>query len=225
MTALEVRDLEVILGGRAVVDRVTESVDAGEVVSVMGDNGTGKTTLLRSLVGIVTPTRGEILVAGYDLAREPVAAKARLGYLPDGREELADLLVSELFALLVAVKGAALERAVAVPEAVLATLAVEGLERRRLATLSFGQRRRVMLAAALIGDPDLLVLDEPSNGLDAAGRDDLVALIGERRDVGTAILVATNDPAFEARLGARRFVLAAGKLRGGEACEASLGSP
>jgi ABC-type Mn2+/Zn2+ transport system ATPase subunit len=140
---------------------------------------------------------------------DPLAARRALGYAPDTSDAFPDLSVRELLALV-----AALKRAAPPPDALRERLGLAAVWHQRLRTLSFGQVKRTWLLAALVGDPPLLILDEPSNGLDPAGAADLADLLRERAAAGHAALVATNDAAFAARLGGARHRLAAARLTG-----------
>lgn len=177
-------DLWVRRGGLDVLRGLSLALAPG-LHRLRGRNGAGKSTLLRTIAGVTPPWRGRIAIAGHDLVRDPVAARARLGWMPETTELFAYLRARELFELVAATRtvdpGAALDdcRALAVdPEL-------------RLGALSSGQRRKVLLVSALVGDPQVLLLDEPTNTLDAAA----VAWLGERlvgRGEGTVALIATH---------------------------------
>ena len=182
------------LGGRRVLDKVGLELDGG-ALAVVGPNGCGKTTLLRIVAGVLVPDEGDVLLDGHRLDR------ARLGYVPEAADPPAHLTVDELLALV-----AALRRAPPLAPTRKAELGLDGIAGQRLGSLSLGQRRRACLGAALVGGPWLLVLDEPTNGLDPAGVDLLARLLREHAARG-AILLATHDLAFADGLGARRLAL------------------
>lgn len=211
--SLELRDVTKRFGGRRVLDNLCWQVAPGEVALLTGGNGAGKTTLLRIVTGLLQPDGGEIVVCGHALLTQPVAAKRSLGYLPDGLEVLPDLLVSEFLTLVASLKGASLRE----PEekskaASRSALGVPQLWGQRLRSLSLGQRKRVALAAAILGAPSLLVLDEPTNGLDPDGVTLLGKLIEERRQAGVTTVISTNDKAFASQLQCARYHLEAGTL-------------
>lgn len=199
------------LGGRGVLDGVDLSCAAGDIVVIRGPNGSGKSTLLRAISGVLDLDAGDVVIAGHHLRSEPEQAKQRLGYAPDGLESLPDLRAVELLALVRALRSlpAALEGDEAEWRA---RLGFEDVAPRRLLSLSFGQRKRVALVAALSGSPEVLLLDEPSSGLDAEATATLVELIlkGQRR--GRCHVIATNDGDFAARLGGRLHRFQAGRL-------------
>jgi ABC-type multidrug transport system ATPase subunit len=208
------RELTKLFHGRRVLDGVAFSCGPAEVCAILGENGTGKSTLLRVCSGLLEPDAGSVTIQGHELTGGGVAARAQLGYVPDGTQSLPDLSLRELAALVSSLKrvpdGAAAQRALFGWRE---RLALNEAWHQRLSSLSFGQRKRACLLAALIGDPWLLILDEPSNGLDPAGVTLMLELIEQRRSQGQATLLACNDSAFLAQLRATRYRLHDGKLQ------------
>ena len=142
------------------------SVKRGEIVGILGANGAGKSTAMRLAVGYLTCDRGTISLAGYDVSKNALAARRRLGYLPEGMPLWGEMRVGAFLSSIAALRG--LDRAargVAV-ERVVKSLSLEEVFERTIDRLSKGYRRRVGLAQALLHDPDVLILDEPSDGLD-----------------------------------------------------------
>jgi ABC-2 type transport system ATP-binding protein len=177
-------------GAREAVVDVSFRMQRGEVFGFLGPNGAGKTTTIRMLVGLVRPTAGRVLVAGHDLRREREAALRRMGCIvesPDfypyltGRENL------EHFARMI--DAAALARI----EEVAALVRIRERLDDRLATYSLGMRQRLGIAQALMGAPDVLILDEPANGLDPAGMRELRLLLRRLADEqGLAVFVSSH---------------------------------
>jgi ABC-type multidrug transport system ATPase subunit len=193
--SLRVEDVGIRLGGRRVLDRVRLRCDGG-TLAIIGPNGVGKSTLLRIVAGIIVPDEGGVFLRGQRIER----ALRDVGYVPEKADPPPHLSVAELCAL-----ARALRRAPApLPDATLDRLGVRAFWDQRVSTLSLGQRRRACLAAALVGDPWLLVLDEPTNGLDTGGMEMLADVL--RAHQGGA-LVATHDRDFADRVGAERFEL------------------
>lgn len=209
---LEVDAIEKRLGGRELLRKLSFHAAPAEVVVITGENGSGKTTLLRVLAGMLEPSRGSVKIAGFCLAREPVRAKAHLGYVPDGLDALPELLVSELLALVVALRRTPDKQAVGIDARWRQLLGVDDTWGQRLRSLSFGQRKRVALLAALTGTPELLILDEPTNGLDGAGTQLILTLLEERRRASLTTLLCTNDTELERQLEATRYQLSGGLL-------------
>ncbi|MFC1643086.1 ATP-binding cassette domain-containing protein, partial [Myxococcota bacterium] len=193
---LDVVKIRKRLGGRSILNGVSLTCRAGEILVVTGNNGAGKSTLLRTIAGLLAADRGDVVICGHRMATAGVAARRCLGYVPDGHDAFPDLLVGEYVTLVAALKGARLAGDTDQHR----TLGVDAIWHQRLGTLSLGQRKRTGLCCALLGDPRLLVLDEPSNGLDSSGVDQLLALVRCRSQRGLAAVVATNDEPFEQTL-------------------------
>ncbi|WP_438020775.1 ABC transporter ATP-binding protein [Sorangium sp. So ce315] len=204
---LEATGIHKRLAGRDVLSGVDLRCGPADVAVVMGGNGAGKSTLLRIVAGLLEPDRGAVMLAGDPIHGGGAAARRRLGYAPDATEPLPDLQVAELCALVCALK-----RAPPLDRAWVDRIGAGAFYRQRLSGLSFGQRKRALLLAALVGDPWLLVLDEPTNGLDADGARTVVELVAQRRAEGKATLLTTNDPALAAALGGQTYRLSAGRL-------------
>jgi ABC-type multidrug transport system ATPase subunit len=212
--AIEAREISKRRGGRLVVDDVSFTVAGGEVVALVGANGAGKSTLLAIVAGSLAPDRGWVAINGATSGR-----RRQLGYVPEAANPPGHLTGGELLALAAALRGGATSSAATSGGATLddttrARLGVDALAGPRIERMSLGQRRRVCLAAALVGAPSALVLDEPDNGLDADGLDALVEIVAAAKARNAAVLVATHDPAVRSRLGARELHLDGGKLVG-----------
>lgn len=202
-----IRDVGKHLGPQLILQGVSLSVGDSEVVVILGPNGSGKSTLLRLVAGIWEPDQGDILIDGNPLRRGQVKARRLLGYVPDSSDPLPDLLVTEFVSLVARLKDAPLP-----PPELVERVGVTPYLCQRLGSLSFGQRKRACLLAALIGDPVLLLLDEPSNGLDPSGVQMVIDLIRDRRAQGLATLLSTNDEQFGAALDATCLRIEQGHL-------------
>ncbi|MCL1870510.1 MAG: ABC transporter ATP-binding protein [Promicromonosporaceae bacterium] len=188
------RGIRVIRGGSTIIESLDLDVPTGQVVGLLGPSGSGKTTLMRSIVGVQENVSGTLEVLGLP-AGSP-ALRPRVGYVTQAASVYVDLTVTEnlvYFAALAGLRGAAAHAAVA--EAV-AAVDLGGHERQQVESLSGGERSRVSLAAALVGDPELLVLDEPTFGQDARTWRELVALLDELLASGHAVVAVTHDEAF-----------------------------
>jgi ABC-type multidrug transport system ATPase subunit len=193
---LSVRSLHKRLGGKPVLAGVGFTLEGG-ALAVLGANGSGKTTLLRIVAGLLPPDEGSVRLRGLPLAR----ARRHLGYVPEAADPPPHLTAAELLRLC-----ASLRRAPAVDTALVERLGVAPLLDVRIGSLSLGQRRRVCLAAALVGAPWLLVLDEPDGGLDRGGLELLADVLREHARAG-AVLLATHDLALVDALGADKKML------------------
>jgi ABC-2 type transport system ATP-binding protein len=163
----------------AAVDDVTFEVRPGEVLGFLGPNGAGKTTTMRMLAGFVTPTAGKASVCGHDVTTEPLAAKQRLGYLPEGAPTYGEMRVRGFLEFIADLRRLEGERRRARLDYVIERLQLASVLEQSIETLSKGFRRRVGLAQAIIHDPPVLVLDEPTDGLDPNQKFEVRALINE----------------------------------------------
>jgi ABC-2 type transport system ATP-binding protein len=186
MSAIDVRGLDVVRGGTPVLRGLACSVPAATVTGLLGPSGSGKTTLIRSIVGVQRIAGGEVLVLGETAGA--ASLRDRVGYMTQAPSVYGDLTVLEnlrFFAHVVRAPATAID-------SVIGSVALEAEARRVVSRLSGGQRARVSLAVALLGDPDLLVLDEPTVGLDPVLRRDLWELFHELAGRGKTLLVSSH---------------------------------
>jgi ABC-2 type transport system ATP-binding protein len=166
-------------GPLTAVEDVSFQVGPGEVLGFLGPNGAGKTTTMRMIAGFVTPTSGSASICGHDVEREPLAAKAVLGYLPEGAPSYGEMTVRrflEFIADLRALEGARRTQRLA---HVIEHLQLGSVLEQSIETLSKGFRRRVGLAQAIVHDPPVLILDEPTDGLDPNQKHEVRSLIND----------------------------------------------
>ena len=206
-TGLAVRGLRKSYGGRAVLDGLDLDVAPGEVVALVGPNGAGKTTLLRCVVGADAPERGRVVLDGADLDERRPAVRRAVAAVLDDLDFFPDLTVAEHLDLLGRAHGTPEpERAT---DDALTELGLVEVADQLPGTLSSGQRRRLALATTVVRPARLLVLDEPEQRLDVAGRAWLGEHLRARAAAGTAVLLASHDEELLARAGARRVDLSA----------------
>lgn len=185
-SAIQVRGLRVRRGGRLVLPGIDLDVPAARITGLVGPSGGGKTTLIRAIVGVQIVERGTVTVLGRPAGSADL--RARVAYVTQSGSVYGDLGVRENVAYsarLLGTDAADVDRAIA-------AVGLAALAGRRVADLSGGQRHRVSLACALLGDPELLVLDEPTVGLDPLLRRDLWALFARLREEGRTLLVSTH---------------------------------
>jgi ABC-2 type transport system ATP-binding protein len=163
---IEVEHLTKSYGPTLAVSDVSFQVQKGEVLGFLGPNGAGKTTTMRVITGYLPPSEGTVRVAGYDIVEEPLEAKKRTGYLPELPPVYPDMTVTEYLAFVGRIKGVSRRELKTRLEEVAEKCAITDVGRRQIGKLSKGYRQRVGLAQALIHNPDVLILDEPTAGLD-----------------------------------------------------------
>ena len=166
-------------GTKLAVDDLSFSVSAGEVLGFLGANGAGKSTTMRMIAGFLSPSAGEVSVCGHDIEREPVAAKSCIGYLPEGAPLYGEMTVGEFLDFVADIRGLSGETRRRRRAEVIERLELEPVIGQVIETLSKGFRRRVGLAQALIHDPQVLILDEPTDGLDPNQKHEVRRLINE----------------------------------------------
>lgn len=213
--AIEMRDLRVEYRDRS--DRVealgglTLSVEPGTVVGFLGPNGAGKTTALHVLLGFIQPSAGAAFLFGEDVGRS--IARRRLGYLPEHPQLYPFLTGCELLAMaggLFGLRGAELRRRT---EALLEQVGLDGpSSRRRIGAYSRGMMQRIGLAQALINNPDLVILDEPTGGLDPIGRLEMRGLIARLREQGKTVFFSSHELSEVELVCDRVAILARGRL-------------
>ncbi len=172
---LQLRQLSKKYGTQQAVDSVNFSIEKGEIVGFLGPNGAGKTTTMKIITGSIPADEGEVIVGNYEMSREPLKVKSLIGYLPENNPLYEDMYVAEYLEYVAGIylKGEVRER-------VRETIAQTGLlpeVHKKIGQLSKGYRQRVGLAQAMIHRPELLILDEPSSGLDPLQIDEINRLL------------------------------------------------
>ena len=190
------------------VDGVSVSIRAGEIYSLVGANGAGKSTLIRMIMGLTMPDAGRILVCGKDHVHQATEAKRHLGYLPEELTLYNRLTGREYLELVGGLKDA---DAAQIPEA-LRFFELEQAADKLAGGYSLGMRKKLGLAAAMLGEPDIFVLDEPLNGLDVEMMRKLRLRLEDERRAGRAILISSHVMSFVERVSDRIGVMRAGKL-------------
>jgi ABC-2 type transport system ATP-binding protein len=187
-TTLAAHNLTRRFGKRQVIHGVSLELKRGEVLGLLGHNGAGKSTTLQMLTGCLLPDSGSIQICGIDLLRQPVLAKAHLGYLPETPPLYRELSVDDFLAFAARLRGVARADVPAALALAKQRCGLEAVGKKTLATLSKGYQQRVGIAQAIIHQPALIVLDEPTVGLDPAQIREIRSLIRELGDHGSVIL-------------------------------------
>ncbi len=166
-------------GNKLAVDDLSFAVQPGEVLGFLGANGAGKSTTMRMIAGFIAPSAGQVTVCGHDIERAPVAAKSCMGYLPEGAPSYGEMTVAEFLDFVADIRGLRATQRRERRDLVIERLTLEPVIDQVVETLSKGFRRRVGLAQALIHDPQVLILDEPTDGLDPNQKHEVRRLINE----------------------------------------------
>lgn len=210
---MEFDDVEVSYGARPALSGITLRLHPGRI-GLVGPSGAGKSTLLKTLLGLLTPTRGSVRVLGQDVRSDARAVRARIGYMPEGDQVLADLSALDYTRLAAELCGIPRVEATARAHEILGYVGLDEVRYRPLSGFSTGMRQRARLAQALVSAPELLVLDEPTSGLDPEGRAEMLALIEDiPRRSGTSVLLSTHILPDVERTCDQVLVLAEGQLR------------
>lgn len=212
---IELRDLTKRFGSITAVDGVSLSAQPGEVLGFLGPNGAGKSTTMRMVTGFLRPTSGTALVAGHDITKEPMTVKKCIGYLPEGAPAYPDMTPEGYLRFIAQVRGITGKARRARIDEVVSLVHLEGVMRQPIETLSKGYKRRVGLAQAILHDPDVLILDEPTDGLDPNQKHEVRELIrsmagrGQRRKL---IVLSTHILEEVEAVCTRAVVIARGKV-------------
>lgn len=208
---IEVQSLTKHFGPIRAVDGMSFSVERGEVLGFLGPNGAGKSTTMKMITGFVTPTSGTAAVCGHDIRKAPIAAKSRIGYLPEGAPLYADMTARGFLKFVGASRGLrGAERARAV-DRVVEIAQLDTVLDQPIETLSKGFTRRVGLAQALLHDPDVLILDEPTDGLDPNQKHHVRQVIDDMAP-DKAIVISTHILEEVHAVCSRAMIIAQGRL-------------
>lgn len=163
---IEVKNITKKYGNFIAVNNISFKVDDGEIVGFLGPNGAGKSTTMNMIVGYIEPTNGTIIVNGYDVSKKPTKAKKEIGYMPEGVPLYYELTVKEFVNYMAELKKVQRKERKNAVEKALTETGLKEVENKLIRNISRGYKQRVSMAGALVGDPDVLILDEPTVGLD-----------------------------------------------------------
>jgi len=189
MPVLEVQDVRKAYGPKIAVEGVSFSVEKGQVLGLLGPNGAGKTSLIRMIMDIIRPDSGEIKIFGETLSPE---LKHRLGYLPEERGLYQKQKVFDVLVFLGQLKGLTQHVATVRTERYLDRVGLLEVKKKRMRELSRGMQQKVQIAAVLLHEPELLILDEPFSGLDPVNRSLIIEIMKELSSQGTTLILSTH---------------------------------
>lgn len=208
---IEIRNLSKRFGPLHAVDDVSFDVSKGEVLGFLGPNGAGKSTTMKMVTGFLEPTSGGVTVCGHDVLRDPIAAQKTIGYLPEGAPLYGDMTPRSFLKFIAEVRGIPKSERKSRIDDVVSKVHIEGVMGQRIETLSKGFKRRVGLAQAILHDPEVLILDEPTDGLDPNQKHDVRQLILEMAK-DKCIVLSTHILEEVPAVCTRAIIIAAGKL-------------
>jgi ABC-2 type transport system ATP-binding protein len=195
---IEVRNLSKNYGDRPAIQGLNFSVRKGEVVGFLGPNGAGKSTTMKIVTGYMAPTSGEVKVSGFDVFEDPVEVKRRIGYLPETPPVYHDMYVTDYLRFVANLKGVPKERVASLVSGSIEKTGLGDVRGRLIGNLSKGFKQRVGLAQALVSDPEILILDEPTVGLDPKQVAEMRQLIRQLKGQHTIVLSTHILPEVQA---------------------------
>jgi ABC-2 type transport system ATP-binding protein len=212
MHPIEIEGLSKSFGDIEAVCGVSFTVARGEVLGFLGPNGAGKSTTMKMLAGFLTPTAGTARICGHDVVTDGLAARARLGYLPEGAPAYPDMTPADFLAFIARVRGFRGSDAKSAIDQAVRRVELGAVLHQPIETLSKGFRRRVGLAQALLHDPDVLILDEPTDGLDPNQKHQVRQLIASMAAT-KAIIISTHILEEVDAVCTRAMVIAGGRVK------------
>ena len=208
---IEVRDLRKNFGPLTAVDGVSLTIRRGEVLGFLGPNGAGKSTTMKMITGFLAPSGGAVLVCGHDVSQAPLAAKRCIGYLPEGAPAYGEMTPAAFLDFIADVRGlGGATRETRIRE-VVAQINLGTVLHQSIETLSKGYKRRVGLAQAILHDPEVLILDEPTDGLDPNQKHEVRSLI-QQMAPSKAIIISTHILEEVDAVCTRAAIIARGRL-------------
>jgi ABC-2 type transport system ATP-binding protein len=208
---IEIRNLSKRYGALTAVDDISFTVSPGQVLGFLGPNGAGKSTTMKMITGFLTPTAGSVSVSGHDVETNPLAAKACMGYLPEGAPSYGEMTVRGFLEFIADVRGLSGDRRRARLDDVIGRLQLNSVLEQMIETLSKGFKRRVGLAQALLHDPQVLILDEPTDGLDPNQKHQVRAIINDMAK-DKIIVISTHILEEVDAVCNRAIIISGGKL-------------
>ena len=208
---IEVHNLTKAYGDRKAIDQLNFKVAKGEVVGFLGPNGAGKTTTMKILTGFMAPTSGDVKIAGFDVFEDPFEVKKRIGYLPETPPVYLEMVVHDYLDYVARLKGVEKTNVARLVERAIDKTLLGEVKSRIIGNLSKGFRQRVGLAGAIVSDPEILVLDEPTVGLDPRQVGEIRKLLNELKGDHTVILSTHILPEVQATC-ERAIIINSGKI-------------
>lgn len=208
---IEVKNLEKVFGNYAAVSDVSFTVNRGEVLGFLGPNGAGKSTTMKMITGFLRPSSGTAIICGNDVLKSPLKVKKSIGYLPEGAPAYGDMTAMTFLSFIAEIRGFSGEEKKRRINQVIAITHLEKILNQSIETLSKGFKRRVGIAQAILHDPEVLIMDEPTDGLDPNQKHEVRELI-QNMAKDKAIIISTHILEEVNAICNRAIIIAQGKL-------------
>ncbi|MCB0390615.1 MAG: ABC transporter ATP-binding protein [Bdellovibrionales bacterium] len=195
---IEVKNLTKLYGERVAINNLNFKVRKGEIVGFLGPNGAGKSTTMKIITGHMAPSQGQVLVDGFDVFEQPIEVKKRIGYLPENPPVYMDMFVKDYLTFVANLKGVNKKQIKELVEKAIEKTNLQDVSKRMIQNLSKGFRQRVGIAQALVSDPEILILDEPTVGLDPKQVAEIRKLIQSLKGQHTVVLSTHILPEVQA---------------------------
>ncbi len=210
-TLIEVKSLDKRFGAIHAVKNLSFSVRKGEVLGFLGPNGAGKSTTMKMITGFLEPTSGTVSVCGHDVLEDPIAVREKIGYLPEGAPAYGEMTVKNFLDFIADIRGFKGKEKQARVDEIIKKINLETVRNQTIDTLSKGFKRRVGVAQALLHDPEVLIMDEPTDGLDPNQKHEVRLLINEMAE-HKAIIISTHIMEEVDAICTRAIIIASGQL-------------
>jgi len=208
---IEIKNLHKKYDGLTVVDNLSLSINTGEVLGFLGPNGAGKSTTMKMVTGFISPTSGEIKVKGLSVKDHVYEIKKHIGYLPEGAPQYGEMTAYDFLLFIAKIRGIEKNNIKNSIESVIENLSLHDVVNKRIEHLSKGFKRRVGIAQAIIHDPEILIMDEPTDGLDPNQKYDVRELI-KKISKNKTIIISTHILEEVEAVCTRAAIIAKGKL-------------
>lgn len=208
---IEVKSLDKKFGAIHAVRNLSFTVKKGEVLGFLGPNGAGKSTTMKMITGFLEPTSGTVSVCGYDILEDPIKVKEKIGYLPEGAPSYGEMTVKNFLDFIADIRGLKGTTKQQRVDEIIQKINLESVRHQTIDTLSKGFKRRVGVAHVLLHDPEVLIMDEPTDGLDPNQKHEVRTLIKEMAP-HKAIIISTHILEEVEAICTRAIIIAAGQL-------------
>ena len=208
---IEIKNLYKNYDDITVVDNLSLRIEKGEVLGFLGPNGAGKSTTMKMITGFIEPTSGEINIKNLNIKDNPMPVKKLIGYLPEGAPQYGEMIVKDFLAFIARIRGIQKNETIDAVNSVIENLSLHDVINKRIEYLSKGFKRRVGIAQAIIHDPEILIMDEPTDGLDPNQKFDVRELI-KKISSNKTIIISTHILEEVEAVCTRAAIISKGKL-------------